>query len=253
MKEEIAGKKIKLGKQCPRQRRPDGFANRKLRSLTVAAYLRCLHGAVEYAPDVKHRALRTLAIEKIKEPAMFRTITQLCDATDWDEEACIGSKYLRVMRHVIKLPNSVDEEATDPRRLLHYQLLGIVLQKTLGNILTKMNKDIQLTPGDQIAQFEICLVFFIIINQSKNFSFSKHNLVRQHLLNEASIANMAQGTPGFTSFPPAPVDDATLYRESDSGPWPFKCKPKRNGELEWPCTLDNYDDFLPELREQRSP
>jgi hypothetical protein len=52
-----------------------------------------------------------------------------------------------------------------------------------------MNKDIQLTDADQIAQFEICLVFFIIINQSKNFAFSKLNIVKQHLANEAWIAH----------------------------------------------------------------
>lgn len=114
-----------------------------------------------------------------------------------------------------------------------------------------MNKDIQLTPGDQIAQFEICLVFFIIINQSKNFSFSKHNVVRQHLLNEASIANLTRATPGYTSSPKTPMDDATLYRERDEGPWTFKCK--RSEEQERPCTLDNYSDLLPELREKRSP
>ena len=36
---------------------------------------------------------------------MFRAITQLCDSTDWDEKANISSKYLRVMRHIIKMPN----------------------------------------------------------------------------------------------------------------------------------------------------
>ena len=113
--------------------------------------MRCLYGAIEYAPDDDHKNFKSLAIEKIKSPALFRTITQLCDSTDWDEEASIGSKYLRVMRHVIKLPTKEDEEPTDPRRLIIYQLLAIVLQKTLGNIIIKMNKDIQLTEGDQIT------------------------------------------------------------------------------------------------------
>jgi hypothetical protein len=125
LKDEIARKKIKPGRQVPKLKRGDGFPDRRLRSLTVAAYLRCLHGAIEYAPFDKHRDLRTRAIAKLREPATFRTITQLCDATDWDEGASIGSKYLRVVRHVIKLPNGKDEETTD--MLMHYQLLAIVL------------------------------------------------------------------------------------------------------------------------------
>jgi hypothetical protein len=80
---------------------------------------------------------------------MFRIITQLCDSTDWDEEASIGSKYLAVMKHVIKLPNNKDVENED--MLYHYQLLAMVLQKTLSNILTKMSKDIQLNNSDQIT------------------------------------------------------------------------------------------------------
>jgi len=28
----------------------------------------------------------------------------MCDSADWDENAYIGAKYLRVMRHAIKLP-----------------------------------------------------------------------------------------------------------------------------------------------------
>ena len=98
-------------------------------------------------------------------------------------------------------------------------MLGSVLQKTLSNILTKMNKDIQLTEGDQIAQFEICLTFFIIINQSKNFRFSEHNLVRQHLINEYNLSNKSKRKSSKTT-----PDDALLFREGDDpSNWPFKC------------------------------
>ena len=75
LKEEIASKKKNVGKLTPKLMRKDGFGNKQLRSLTIAAYLRCLLAAIEYAPNDNNVSLRALAIEKIREPNMFRTIT----------------------------------------------------------------------------------------------------------------------------------------------------------------------------------
>ena len=119
------------------ERRGDGFLNRSIRSLSVAAYLRCLYGAIECAPTV---ALKNNAIANIKDPLMFRGITQLCDSANWDESANIGAKYLRVMRHVIKLPLYKDRE--EPEMLVHYELIAFVIQKALFKIVDKMKKDI---------------------------------------------------------------------------------------------------------------
>ena len=38
--------------------------------------------------------------------------------------------------------------------ILHYNLVAIVIQKTLSKIVEKMKKDIQQTSGDQIAIYE---------------------------------------------------------------------------------------------------
>ena len=120
--------------------RGDGFLNVPIRNLTVAAYLRCLYAAIEFAPSI---SLKFHAIENIKDPLMFRTITQLCDSTNWDESAGIGTKYLRVMRHIIKLPLNKGVETTD--MLMHYELVSSVCLKILGKIIEKINKDIELT------------------------------------------------------------------------------------------------------------
>lgn len=101
--------------------RGDGFLNKPIRNLTVAAYLRCLYAAIEYAPTID---LRFNAIQNIRDPLMFRTITQLCDSTDWDEAAGIGAKYLRVMRHIVKLPLDKGDETVD--MLMHYELISAV-------------------------------------------------------------------------------------------------------------------------------
>ena len=64
-----------------KEKRGDGFLNFKFRSLTIAAYLRCLYAAIEYSPSYN---LKQYAISNIRDPLMFRSITQLCDTTHWD-------------------------------------------------------------------------------------------------------------------------------------------------------------------------
>ncbi len=78
-----------------------------MRSLCIAAYLRCLYAAIEWSPDPQFRddAIRIVSTNyltlQLKEEFVFRVLTQLCDTTGWFE-CNIGAKYLRVMRHVIK-------------------------------------------------------------------------------------------------------------------------------------------------------
>ena len=59
-----------------------------------------------------------------------RSITQLCDSTNWDENASIGAKYLRVMRNILKLPPDQGTESME--MLMHYELVAIVIQKVLA-------------------------------------------------------------------------------------------------------------------------
>jgi len=170
------------GGQSIREKRKDGFLNKTIRSLSVAAYLRCLYGAIECAPTIP---LKNKAIACIKAPAMFRGITQLCDSTNWDEQANIGAKYLRVMRHVIRLPVGQDKEDFD--QLLHYELITIVIQKALYKIVDKMKKDIQLTRDDTVTIYEVSFALFTIIQQTNQFQFSELDLVRVHREKELRI------------------------------------------------------------------
>ena len=126
-----------------KEKRGDGFLNRKIRNLTIATYLRCLYAAIEYSPSY---TLKCDAINNIREPMMFRDITKLCDTTHWDPECNIGAKYLRVMRSAIKLPLEKDHETLD--MLVHYELIAIVIQKCLAQLVDKMKKGIELNDGD---------------------------------------------------------------------------------------------------------
>lgn len=123
-----------------RYKRGDGFLNRELRSLNVAAYLRVIYALIEYAPTV---ALKLSAIRTVRTDFIFQGITMLCDATHWDEEAGIVSKYLRIMRYVIKTPVDREEEHED--MLMHYNWISHVIQKALARLVDKINKEIPLT------------------------------------------------------------------------------------------------------------
>lgn len=60
------------GELSLKDQRGDGFLNQQIRSITVAAFLRCLWAAIEFAPNF---ALQTEAILDITDPEMFRSIT----------------------------------------------------------------------------------------------------------------------------------------------------------------------------------
>ena len=62
--------------------------------------------------------------------------------------------------------------------MLHYELTANVLQKILRRIVEKMKKDIALTNGDYIANYEVALTLFTIVQQSSYFVFSELDLVR---------------------------------------------------------------------------
>ena len=60
------------GQLSLKEKRGDGFLNRRVRNLTIAAYLRCLYGAIEYSPTY---SLKQDAIHNIRDPLVFRQIT----------------------------------------------------------------------------------------------------------------------------------------------------------------------------------
>ena len=183
---------------------------------------------------------------------MFRGITQLCDATDWDENANIGSKYLRVMRSVIKMPLDKDRQKTD--MLVHYELIAIVIQKCLAKIVGKMKKDIELNDGDKVSIYEISLTFFTVLQQANNFLFSDFNIMANHLMNEAKIAikaenklNKRRGGP-IKKLPPV----SELLKESEVGPWKPKCQYEEFDYKGAQKTPENYHVSLVTLRAKRT-
>ena len=61
----------------------------------------------------------------MRQDYIFKAITMLCDATNWDEKAGIVMKYLRIMRHVIKTPT--DRESEHMEMLMHYEWVAHVI------------------------------------------------------------------------------------------------------------------------------
>ena len=60
------------------------------RSLSIAAFLRCLYASIDSAP---HGDYYELAINNLQNQKIFTQITQLCASTGW-LTANIGTKYL---------------------------------------------------------------------------------------------------------------------------------------------------------------
>ena len=103
-----------------------------MRSLCIAAFLRCLHASVEYAPTFE---LNGLALNNLIDDEMFYNITQLCSSTGWCQ-ANIGTKYLQVMRCIMRLP--MNKPTEDASRLKKYEIFVLVLQKILQELGTKI-------------------------------------------------------------------------------------------------------------------
>lgn len=61
----------------------------------------------------------------------------------------------------MKLGINKDIEQTS--MLMHYEMISIVIQKCLGKIIDKMNKDIELTNGDTVTNYELSLTLFTIV------------------------------------------------------------------------------------------
>ena len=53
---------------------------------------------------------------------IFNLITKLCECLDWDEQFGIGSKYMHLMRNVIKMPFSKTKEELD--YLIYYEKIS---------------------------------------------------------------------------------------------------------------------------------
>lgn len=64
--------------------------NPELRSLSIAAFLRCAYASIDSAPNADYHEQ---AISNLKGEKIFTQLTQLCASTGW-LMANIGSKYL---------------------------------------------------------------------------------------------------------------------------------------------------------------
>ena len=68
---------------------------------------------------------------------MFNSITKLCECMDWDENFAIGSKYMHLMRNIIKIPYNKNKEEIDS--IFYYETISKICNKLLSKIDEKMN------------------------------------------------------------------------------------------------------------------
>jgi len=65
------------------------------------------------------------------------------------------------MRFIIQLP--VRNQNEDSDKIMHYQLVAKVIEKSMTKIVYKINNLIELTDGDKIAIYEISISLLTII------------------------------------------------------------------------------------------
>ena len=122
-----------------------GIQNDELRSLCVAAFLRCLYASIDCAPDGQYHLQ---AVNNLKSDKIFTSITQLCASTGW-LTANIGSKYLQVMRYITRV--NTTKRLEDSKNMIKYEILSIVIKRILGLLKAKIkneNNNMELTEDD---------------------------------------------------------------------------------------------------------
>ena len=145
-----------------------GVQNVKVRALCIAAYLRCLYASIEYAPT---QQLKQEAIMCLKDLFVFRNLTQLCDTTGWFE-ANIGAKYLRIMRHIIKVPYTESMESFENQP--HYEIMSIAIRKMLNEVLIRIKNEQQrqLSNEEKILIYELAATCQMMSQQCSLFRWS---------------------------------------------------------------------------------
>ena len=76
---------------------------------------------------------------------MFSKITQLCASTNW-QMANIGSKYLQIMRYIMRMEPT--ERLETASNLTKYEIISIVIRRILG-LLKEDIKSMKLAENDQ--------------------------------------------------------------------------------------------------------
>ena len=85
-----------------------------------------------------------------------------------------------------------------------------------------MDKDIELTNGDTVTNYELSLTLFTIVQQTNNFNFSDLNLHTTYLRKEADIEYM-EILKKDKNTEEKPKKTSKLLIESMTGPWKKKC------------------------------
>jgi hypothetical protein len=156
-------------KLSKRETSNSGIQNLEMRSLCVAAFLRCLHASLEYAPDDE---MYQAAIRNLREDYMFRSVTQLCASTGWFE-ANIGTKYLQVMRYIIRLEYTTRFE--EKGNVMKYEMLAIVIQRILSILQAKIkneNDNQKLEVDDKMLLSHLAMICNEICSQCSLFRWA---------------------------------------------------------------------------------
>lgn len=153
--DEIINPKIKLNK----------------RALLVCAMLRCMHAAIEYAPE---ESFRQNSIAQINQPKIILMLTQLCASTGW-VRGNVGSKYLKIIYYGLKLSNKEFNETKENFEI--YELVSKAIYEMLQIVRRKLFQEdkVPLNQEDKMLVFDLAKTTSCLITQVPNITWVTNN------------------------------------------------------------------------------
>ena len=146
------------------------IVNPELRSLCVAAFLRCAYASIDSAPNAEYHEQ---AIGNLKGEKIFTQLTQLCASTGW-LMANVGSKYLQVMRYITRVETT--KRLENAKNLVKYEILSIVITRILGLLKAKIkneNQNQELSDDDINLLCHLAVICNQLVSQCTLFDFRK--------------------------------------------------------------------------------
>ena len=125
-----------------------------------------------------------MAINNLRDVDIFTNITQLCASTNW-QSANIGSKYLQVMRYIIRVDTSKRLEI--PENLIKYEIISIVIKRILGLLREKIkneNNNMELTADDQNLLCHLATICNQLVSQCVLFEWGKKSKTLANVPND---------------------------------------------------------------------
>ena len=148
-------------KRKPTTEETYGISNSKLRSLCIAAFLKCVYGYINLEQEGQDEFSNMEQKRKVREN--MKEITQLCKTSGW-MAANVGFKYLQVMHRVFMFTSS--QQCVKKEEIEQYATLTEEVHDMLVSLQVKISQtSYKLRPNEQFLINVIVDIYNLLIYQ----------------------------------------------------------------------------------------